>query len=310
MLYGCSLTRAVHLEVLQSLGVEEFLLSLKRLIARRGRPEIIYSDNAATFKAADKWLNKVRTDEKFHAFLADRASHWRFNLSRAPWWGGQFERLIGLFKRAFYKAIGNNMLSWEELSEVVLDVEVALNNRPLSYIEDDVELPVLTPRSTLNINPSALPELRPHHIDNRDLRKRAKFLIKCKESVWIRWSREYVKSLRERHVNGGGKQTITPRRGTAVIIKDKNKNRNTWKLGVVRETFKGKDGIVRGARLKTANGELERPIQHLYPLELTCDVENFKKPDPTAPTFVPRATRDTAAAARLRMQDIVKNDEQ
>ena len=245
------------------MGVEEFLLSLKRLIARRGRPEITYSDNAATFKAADKWLNKVRTDEKFHAFLADRAIHWRFNLSRAPWWGGQFERLIGLFKRAFYKAIGNNTLSWEELSEVVLDVEVVLNNRPLSYIEDDVELPVLTPSSMLNINPSALPELRPHHIDNRDLRKRAKFMIKCKESVWNRWSREYFKSLRERHVNGGGKQTITPRRGTAVIIKDKN--RNTWKLGVVRETFKGKDGIVRGARLKTANGELERPIQHLYP---------------------------------------------
>ena len=76
------------------------------------------------------------------------------------------------------------------------------------------------------------------------------------------------------------------------------------------ETIKGKDGIVRGARVKTANGELKRPIQYLYPLELTCDVENFKKPDPTAPTFVPRATRDAAAAARLRMQDIVTNDEQ
>ena len=98
----------------------------------------------------------------------------------------------------FTRLIGNNTLSWEELSEVVLDVEVALNNQPLSYIEDDVELPVLTPNSMLNINPSVLPELKPYHIDNRDLRKRAKFMIKCKESVWKRWSREYVKSLRER----------------------------------------------------------------------------------------------------------------
>ena len=46
------------------------------------------------------------------------------------------------------------------------------------YIEDDVELPVLTPNSMLNINPSVLPELKPYHIDNRDLRKRAKFMIK------------------------------------------------------------------------------------------------------------------------------------
>ena len=85
---------------------------------------------------------------------------------------------------------------------------------------------------------------------------------------------------------------------------------NTWKLGVVRETIKGKDGIVREARVKTANGELKSPIQHLYPLELTCDVQNFKKHDPTEPTFIPRATRDAAAAVRLRMQDIAKNDEQ
>ena len=78
-------------------------------------------------------------------------------------------------------------------------------------------------------------------------------MIKCKKSVWKRWSREHVKSSRVRRVNGGGKQTTTPRRETAVIIKDEKKNKNTWKLGVVRETIKGKDGIVREARAKTAN---------------------------------------------------------
>ena len=60
----------------------------------------------------------------------------------------------------------NNTLSWEELSEVVLDVEVTLNDQPLSYMEDDVELPVVTPNAMLNNKPSILPELIPHHIDN------------------------------------------------------------------------------------------------------------------------------------------------
>ena len=32
--------------------------------------------------------------------------------------------------------------TWNELEEVLLDVEVALNNRPLSYLEDDAQLPV------------------------------------------------------------------------------------------------------------------------------------------------------------------------
>jgi transposase len=108
-------------------------------MARRGRPELIYSDNAKTFKATDKWLKRAQKDEQLHELLANRTIEWRFNLSRAPWWGGQFERLIGLFKRAFYKTIGNGTLKWEELEGLILDIEVALNNRPLSYLEDDGE---------------------------------------------------------------------------------------------------------------------------------------------------------------------------
>ena len=53
-LYGCSLTRAVHLDLLKSLEAQEFIGSLKRFIARRGRPEVMYSDNGATFKATAK----------------------------------------------------------------------------------------------------------------------------------------------------------------------------------------------------------------------------------------------------------------
>jgi hypothetical protein len=94
--------------------------------------------------------------------------------------------LIGLFKRAFYKTIGNGAVTYEELEDVVLDVEVALNNRPLSYLEDDVELLVLTPNSLLNINPVQVPELKAHHLENEDLRKRAKFLRKCKQTMWRR----------------------------------------------------------------------------------------------------------------------------
>ena len=55
-LYGCSLTRAVHLEVLQSLELNDFLHSFKRFIAWRGGPRLICLDNGATFKAAEKWL--------------------------------------------------------------------------------------------------------------------------------------------------------------------------------------------------------------------------------------------------------------
>ena len=69
VLYSCSLTRGVFLELLSSLETKEFIQSLKRLIARRGRPSKVYSDNGKTFVAAAKWLEKVRKDEKFNDFL-------------------------------------------------------------------------------------------------------------------------------------------------------------------------------------------------------------------------------------------------
>ena len=123
VLYSCCLTCGVFLELLPSLETTELIKSLKRLIARRGRPSKIYSDNGQTFVAAAKWLKKVQKDERFHSFLGDQSIIWQFNLSRAPWWGGQFKRLIGLMKSAFYKTVGQGQLSWEELGEVILDVE-------------------------------------------------------------------------------------------------------------------------------------------------------------------------------------------
>ena len=308
VLYGCSLTRAVHLEILQSMEVVEFIPSLKRLIARRGRPKIIYSDNAKTFIAANKWLKRAQKDEKLHHFLVVNKDEWRFNLSRAPWWGGQYERLIGLFKRAFYKTIGNGMLTLEELEDVVLDVEVALNNRPLTYLEDDVQLPVLTPCSMLNINPSVLPEVDVQELEDGDLRKRARFLQRCKESMWKRWSQEYIRSLRERrHKQRIGKQTSYPKIGEVVIIRDEDRKRNAWKLGVVCGVIEGKDNVVRGARVRTSNGNLERAVQHIYPLELSCDEPKWK-PNPEAQPFAPRPNRDAAVAAKIRIEQDAEED--
>lgn len=177
VLYACSLTRGVYLDLLPSLETNKFLTSLKGFIARHGRPRMIYSDNGKTFTAAADWVNKVRKDEKFHNCLTQLDVTWIFNLSHAPWWGGQFERLIGVFKSAVHKAVGNGTLSWSELSDVVLDVQIAINGQPLSYLEEDVEMPVLTPSSMLHLQPTQLPELSAHHIQEPDLRKRAKHLL-------------------------------------------------------------------------------------------------------------------------------------
>ena len=136
LLFACSLTRAIHLELLTNQTTERFILCLKWFIARRGRPSTIYSDNGKSFVAAAKWLKNIMKEEKLQDYLAHRDIKWKFNLSKAPWWGGQFERLIGVMKQSIYQTIGRATLYLDEMEELLLDVEIAVNNRPLSYVED------------------------------------------------------------------------------------------------------------------------------------------------------------------------------
>ena len=84
------------------------------------------------------------------------------------------------------------------MDEFILDVEVAINNRPLGYLED-VQLPTLTPNSMMFTQPNLLPEEEVNAVEDPDLRKRAKYLSRrCKDAMWARWSDEYLKGLRER----------------------------------------------------------------------------------------------------------------
>ena len=60
---------------------------------------------------------------------------------------------------------------------MVFNVEVALNNRPLSYVDDDVELPVLTPVTMMYSQSNLLPEEDADAVENVELRKRARFMF-------------------------------------------------------------------------------------------------------------------------------------
>ena len=100
VIFSCSLSKAVHLELVLNLETSMFLTCLKCLIARQGRAAVIYSDNSSVFVKAAKWLKQVRSNEQLQGFLESHDIQWKFNLSHAPWWGGQFERLIRIVNTA------------------------------------------------------------------------------------------------------------------------------------------------------------------------------------------------------------------
>lgn len=66
--------------------------------------------------------------------------------------------------------------------------------------------------------------------------------------------------------------------------------------------IKGKDGHVRAVRLRAGKDHLERPIQHLYPLELSSDRSEKKPLRVDAPTFRPKRAAAVKANKRIKGQ--------
>ena len=145
-------------------------------------------------------------------------------------------------------------------------------------------------------------------IQETDFRKRAKYLRKCKDALWSSWTREYLRGLRESHRLKHRGNSSYPSKGDVLIIRSDETNRTQWKLGVVDDLITGCDGLVHGARLRSSKSSLERPLQHLYPLELSCDSTVETTTSGLVDTQVVRPQRDTAAAARLRIEDIATDD--
>jgi len=319
LLFTCSLSRAIHLELLTNQTTEAFITGFKRLVARRGLPDIIYSDNAKTFKASAIWLKRVLHSAEFGDFISSKNVQWRFNLSRAPWWGGQFERLVGLVKQSLYKTIGKSSLTFAEFEDVLLDVETVLNNRPLGYNEDENEKQILTPNTLIHGEDIILPQEDIEVLDESPVRKRLDYINRCKENAWKRWEAEYVLALRERHKMKHKTQTLTPSVGDVVMIKGDSRNRGSWNIGIVVNVFQSKDNAIRAVRLKTKNGHLERAVQHLYPLELTCDNDSNVNQEhhdskrtrlnAAAEEFHPRRSKRTAAViSEIRTKDTFEHE--
>ena len=146
------------------------------------RPQIIYSDNAKTFLAAEKWINKLNKDEHFKYCHTREEIRWKFNLAKAPWWGGQFETIIGLTKQMLYKSLGIAHLTISELDEIALDNEINLNNRPLTYVGNDIELPILTSNSLIYCQSTRVPKNK-FDDDDINLFKRQRYIKRCKQAA-------------------------------------------------------------------------------------------------------------------------------
>ena len=81
--------RTVHLEMVEGLSAPLFLNCLKRFVARRGKPQLIVSDNAPHFHLVKSVLDmQWSTIFQSIGLFSYEEIQWNFTMVLAPWQGG------------------------------------------------------------------------------------------------------------------------------------------------------------------------------------------------------------------------------
>ena len=193
----------------------------------------------------------------------------------------------------------------------MVEIESMLNDRLLTYVTSDLQDPQpLTPSHLLygrRIQQTPRPlddqeeENDPSFVDSVDLRKRVDKLTQLIGHFSSRWKREYLTSLREFYkTSRQSKQLI--RTGDVVIVHEDNKPRLQWRLVIVEDLIKGKDGQLRAAHIRISNYKTTRPVAKLYPLEVHSD-ECGKQNGTTAPEEIARSVDSTPNSNQQRTAD-------
>ena len=292
-LFTCVVVRAIHLEIVNDLTAEEFIMALRRFIARRGKPSNIISDNAPQFKLANSTVelawNKVITDEAVTSYIANEGIKWSFIVELSPWMGGFYERMVGSSKTALKKAIGQKLLTPIQLQTYLTETEAILNTRPLVYIGEDLnDGTIITPSHFLSPNTkTGVPTLEeeeeindPTYVDGK-MESKEVLLEKWKtgqrmlEAFWKIWRNDYLLNLRERsktHLTAPRIQAHEkPNVGDIVQLKE-DSPRGSWKLGKITELITSSDGNIRSAKVLLATKNVvNRSLNLLYPLECQND---------------------------------------
>ena len=271
LLVTCLATRALHLEVAQGLDTDSFLLALRRFIARRGRPKCICSDNGTNFVGGERELREALSEwnqQKIHETLSQEDIEWKFNPPTASHMGGAWERLVATVKRALRAVLGKQTVCDDVLHTTVVEVEYAVNSRPLTYVSGANSDPEsITPNHFLLSGETASASGLPPGVfeDSDTTRKRWRHVQLLTNQVWRRWLREYLPTLISR--KKWNKETPSLAVGDVVLVMAEDTPRGYWPLGVVQETYPSADRIVRSVLVRTPTGMYKRPSNKLCVLE-------------------------------------------
>ncbi|XP_055612527.1 uncharacterized protein LOC129759139 [Uranotaenia lowii] len=267
VIFVCLVTKACHIDMVQDLTTDGFIAALRRMIGRRGQPELILCDNATNFVGAKRELDVLRKMfNSQRAALAQAAAknciEMKFIPPRAPNFGGLWEAAVKSMKYHLKRVIGADIYTYDEFYTLLTQIEACLNSRPLTPQRDDpADLEVLSPgHFYVHRQLTALPE--PSLDDLREnVLSRWQRVQRHMQTIWKKWSTAYLSDLQNRVK--WTRQQPNLREGMMVLIKEDNLPPLKWALGRIASVHPGTDGNVRVVDIRTEDGIKSRAISKI-----------------------------------------------
>jgi hypothetical protein len=269
-LFTCLVTRAIHLELADSLEADDFILVLRCFVGRRGKPLEIFSDNGKNFVGANRELQETLAQldqsNSLQNFLLRSSIQWHFIPPNAPHYGGAWERLVRSTKTALKAILKEQCVTENVLRAALVEVEDMVNSRPLTYNSSDPsDFTVLTPNHFLRLGNTDHVPLGSFHSSEIDSRRRWRQAQVLADHIWKRWMIEYLPSLTVR--NKWKREERNHLIDDLVLLVDENRPRGQWSMGRVIEVFPSDDGRIRAMKIKTPHGTYVRPAAKVCLLE-------------------------------------------
>ncbi|XP_055680290.1 uncharacterized protein LOC129788348 [Lutzomyia longipalpis] len=281
--FVCSATKAVHLEVLGDMTTSSFLAALTRFCSRRSAPRKIFCDNGKNLVGADAALKKLFHDLQSQPQMQNECSNrgitFQFIPPRSPHHGGLHEAAIKSLKHHLRREIGTTILTFEELSTVISQIEAILNSRPLTPLPAGPdEQPALCPGHFTTLKPLVMMPSQDFTNINPGLLTRWQLCQKLLQQFAIRWKKEYLQTLQRRNKWTKEEENIKP--GDVVLISEDDMPPYAWPLAVVDQVHPGRDGKCRVATVRTAKGVYTRAVQKLSKLPIDEGLPPSGSPPP------------------------------
>jgi hypothetical protein len=292
LVLSCALTRAILLKPVIGQGMEKFKSVFNTVLNNYNlQPTIVVSDRAKTFQNCWKsTLYKHRHD--LNLAYKQTGLEWHFNASRAPWWGGFYERFMHMIKDKMARTFqGTEFETMAAFEEAISFVQLAINSRPLTWNSADRDEPrPITPEMFLFLHSKyhmegpldyfcQVPQFEAGSAS--DLKAIIRRRRQTFKALWTLFQDTYISELRKRrqtkevandHLLEVGQVVLYKPTG---IFKDHTAiSRLKWKLARIEKLHPGRDGRIRSVDLslfshKTGQTYIleSQTIHHIAPLE-------------------------------------------